>query len=725
MRKNVAEAINALTKKPIFATAAERFLILERIKNDYADMPQPTRFAKFLDTLLSEVSVPIEAHDIIAGRVVHRELTPDEEARFWQFIDSPDNPRKTVLFGTGHCTLSWARVVELGLDGMQNDVRARMQNERDADRSVFLQAMLDILLTIERFMLRYADAADKAGLPAVAKTLRDATKKPRDFKTAIQLLWIIAFINCAYITENPTLTLGRLDRILYPLYTNDIQNGTLTRESARDIITDYYCKHNLIMGRGEHQVGDRTNSSTFSRIPGFDDPRYLNICGDEINELSELFAECIVPQFKNPVVVVRYTKELAGTKTWNIICQKLLASSSMMVYNDKNMVDTYMRLGLPACDAKRYEHFGCNWSSPGDNSSWMQGGPRSVRYNVYKDDSERRDLDRPYMRTSMPHSWPEDVMTVLRELQHTAFTIDDIYDRFFDRMDEFIDKKLSYLSRELAARQRKPSAVITYGDCFFEDSVKNAECFSATAKYHFELHSFQMFGTVCDIITAVDKLVLIDKKLTLSQLLRAVDADFEGYPEILELCRSAPKYGQNEPLSNMHVARLSKRAGDMVVQKNKPYFEKQRLFLIPCMQSDTWHYQLGITYGATPDGRRAGQPFTQNMRPANGVCTNGLTSMLNSMLNIPADSLVAGSLNFDIDKKQFEGKADIFSALLTSYFNRGGFHAQVTCIDKDRLRQAQKDPDSHRDILVRVTGYSAVFVDMPEGLQNDIIERMR
>ena len=181
------------------------------------------------------------------------------------------------------------------------------------------------------------------------------------------------------------------------------------------------------------------------------------------------------------------------------------------------------------------------------------------------------------------------------------------------------------------------------------------------------------------------------------------------------------------PLSNEHVQRLSHTASALVIEKNKPYFEKQRLFLVPCMQSDTWHLKYGETFGATPNGRTANTPFSQNIRPSNGACVNGITAMLNSVTKLPHDGIVSGALNLDNDKKQFSGEngTALFCALLSTYLNNGGLNAQVTTVDPNDLIDAKQNPESHRDLRVRVTGYSGVFVDICERLQNDIIERLK
>lgn len=564
------------------------------------------------------------------------------------------------------------------------------------------------------------------------------SEKPRGFCATLQLLWIITLIDTSYVTPNPTLTVGRLDQILYPLYKADIESGALTAEKAKAYITDYYCKHNLNMGRGEHQVGDGTNSTTFNRILNFDAPQYMLLGGTDseggsaVNELIYMFAECLQPRFKNPVAVVRYypMMDKEHPRLWSILTEKALSSASLMFYNDENVISTYKRLGIPEEDCRGYAHFGCNWASPCADSAWMQGGPHSKHFCAYASEDEKKEFsNKPYMRTNTEHGWPEDFICVMRELSKKdqgALSVEDIYEGFFGRMTDFVERKLTSLARELEIRKRDPSAVLTYSDCFYKRSVDNAECFAAGAKYHFEFQAFQMFGTVTDCFLTVEKLVFDDKLITLSELLAAIDADFEGYEDVLALCRRVPKYGSDTEHSGAVAERLAGTAARIVVEKSRPYLEKYGLFLEPCMQSDTWHLKFGEAFGATPDGRRAGTAFSQNGRPSNGACTSGVTGMLNSMLNVPKDALVSGALNLDVNPNEYDGETGRarFAALLSSYLNRGGLHAQVSCVSSEELKEAQREPQSHTDLRVRVTGYSGIFVDICKKLQDDIIERM-
>ena len=328
MKKNIEEALLSLSQKSIFATSVERFKIMNDIKSQEKDLPQPRRFSRLLSVFLSRVSTPIEQFDLIAGRCVDRELNEDEEIAFSEYLKHPDYPSRKLFFASGHCTYSWEMLVEEGFVGLKKRVLNRLRSENDENKRTFLTAIAESYDGMIAFVKRYAEAAEKVGnFEAAANLMKIATAKPDSFASALQLLWRVTLIDCAYISENPTLTLGRLDKILYPYYKADIENGALTRDRAAEYITDYYCKHNLIMGRGEHQVGDATNSTTFKRILNFDAPQYLLLAGTDengelvANELTELFAECIIPKFKNPVVVVRYVKDMNknAPKLWSVL----------------------------------------------------------------------------------------------------------------------------------------------------------------------------------------------------------------------------------------------------------------------------------------------------------------------------------------------------------------------------------------------------------------------
>lgn len=735
MQIRLEEARRALTEKPLFATSVERVMLWHEFKGRDKDQPHPLRFARLVEAVLQRVSTPVAPYDLLAGRGVDRELTDDEEAVYQDLIHSPDFPERGVIFHSGHATYDWEFTVQHGLPGMRAMAKHNLDTCDDAERRAFSQAQLIIYDAIEAYALRYADAAEANGMDELAAQLRACVGPIDSFCAALQFVYLVAFINANYLTENCTLTLGRLDQILYPLYRQDLASGALTREQARAYITDYYCKFNLIMGRGEHQLGDETNTTGTRRILCFDSPLYLLLGGTDINgnsavnDLTELFCECIEPQFKNPVCVIRYFPGMneQHPQLWDTLVARAMASASMMFYNDDNVLRRFRQLGIPMEDLQHYGHFGCNWPTPGPQSAWMQIGPTAWVYDAFESADEKEILRDRETNINIVRSYPEQFVLILRELADDEnATIDDFYRLFFAQMEQFAEQRLEISSMDLDIRRRRPAHVMTYGDCFYEESVRTGTCFAANAKYHFDIMSFQKFGTVADCFIAVDQLVFREKKLTLRRLLDAVDAGFEGCPDVLALCRSADKYGMDTPLSNYHVHRLSRTCSDLHLEKSRPYFEKQKLFLVSCIQCDTWHLKDGLRSPATPDGRLPHTAYAQNSNPTHGACINGMTAMFNSLLQHPAGGWLSGALNVDVDPKQFSGETGrkLFGAMLAVYFNRGGLHAQVSGVNPDDLRDAQVHPENHRDLRVRVTGYSGVFIDICKSLQDDIIARM-
>ena len=234
MEINVREAERALVEKPVFATTAESFLILNEIKSLYKELPHPLRFSRILGEVLSRVSVPLEEYDLIAGRSVDRELTAEEEVMFSEFVKHPDYPYGRLFYSSGHCTYSWESVVEFGICGLRGAAMTTLENADNEEKKAFLRGLIETYDAISAFMLRYADEAERRGMSEMARNLRQgAVGVPDSFASALQLLWIITFINCAYVSQNPTLTVGRLDKILYPLYLADIEKGVRATSSGR------------------------------------------------------------------------------------------------------------------------------------------------------------------------------------------------------------------------------------------------------------------------------------------------------------------------------------------------------------------------------------------------------------------------------------------------------------------------------------------------------------
>ena len=417
---------------------------------------------------------------------------------------------------------------------------------------------------------------------------------------------------------------------------------------------------------------------------------------------------------------------------WRVLCEKTLQSCSIIIYNDDDTISAYTKLGIPIDEARQYEHFGCNWSHLGINSIGTFMGPsvrcfcKSFGEEAYAPTIKKiREIE-----GCIEKGFPSKVISCIDKLigeGKEPESIDELYSAIYDMYYAELCKCIAVADEDIAVRSLSPSSALTYGDCFNRFVINNATCSGANGvKYHPRVQGITGFATTIDMLIAVDKIVYTDKMLTLKQLHEIVKNNFEGNEKVLALCKKADKFGSDTPLSNKHAVRFANLFADAIVNADRDVGSKNHVLVLPSFESDTMHIPRGEAYGATYDGRRAGEAFSQNTNPSNGACKNGMIGMLNALSKLPFDRFTSGALNVDVQPKDFEGERglDIFSSVIATYFNNGGLSAQISAVDVNSLKDAQENPQNHGDLLVRVTGYSGVFVDITKKLQDDIIRRM-
>lgn len=229
---------------------------------------------------------------------------------------------------------------------------------------------------------------------------------------------------------------------------------------------------------------------------------------------------------------------------------------------------------------------------------------------------------------------------------------------------------------------------------------------------------------VGDGLAALKKVVFEDQKLTMAQVIDALDADFEGYDKVRHLLEKAPKFGNGDPYVDRLVDRVLVFSSDVL----HSYRGACGTPLIAAAATITANVPLGYGVGALPGGRRAGAPIAEGgISPQQGRNQSGPTATLRSVAGLTHTKLTNGSvlnMRFDPDALKSEASMEKFTELLRTYLLGGGFFVQFNIIDTDTLRAAQKDPERYRDLLVRVATYSAYFVELSPEMQEDIISRM-
>jgi len=233
-----------------------------------------------------------------------------------------------------------------------------------------------------------------------------------------------------------------------------------------------------------------------------------------------------------------------------------------------------------------------------------------------------------------------------------------------------------------------------------------------------------VIATAADSLGAIDELAIRALKGSITELQEALRNDFENDQALRVLCLRAPKFGQDDDRADAHAVRL---LGDVLaeIDRASQLGTEQEVIVFRCLETDMRHIPPGPRTDATADRRHAGQPLSENTSPYPGSCTNGLTAMLKSVAKLPLTGINSGALNLRLQPALISGEEglDRLTSVLRTYFDLGGLQTQLSVHSVEQLREAQLNPEQHRDLMVRITGYSAVFVDMAQSAQNEIIRR--
>ena len=713
VNSRVAEATSLLRAKEIRSTTLERCRLLWEAHNRIGESAQPLQLGEGLYYLLGNIDTPVANTDLVVGRI--REETPDAageaflRARIEQW---PPFGMPPWLKDVGHICFAWDRLLKLGLSGLEETAREkrRLMAVEGANRKQidFLTGAIRVYQAFRLYARRYADAAKRVdSAECAAHCVAAAERAPRTFTEALQLIWLVGLVYCAMVTPNPAISFGRMDELLLDYYLNDIRNGILTRRKAGDLIEDFYCKTNLIMGRGEHQMGINSAKSTgWARNLCYDSPLYLVLAGRRYggiavsSDLTTLFLERMVPRLKNPVVILRYTPDLPED-VWRLACEKMAANSGLHVFNDDCVVPAMIHAGIREEDAASYTMHGCNEPD-------IPGIQRMVGYS----------FDNSFML-------PRYFLEALFASPDDTPSVDSIYSRFFTSIAADIHEKCDEFRRVRRQWAEDLPGYLRVDDCFLKGSVEKARSWDCGGlEYRNLFFSLYSLATAADSFAAVDELVFRRKRVTLEELKEALENDFTGREDVRQLCLHAPKFGRDDGSADRHAVRILETIG-REIDGESAVGTVDEVIVFRCLYTIMGHLSAGEHLGATPDGRRAGHPTSENMSPSPGACTAGLTAMLTSVAKLPLDRINTGILNMRLRPELFSGDGGIerLMSLFQAFFEKGGLQVQVSVAGTEELIDAQANPHRHKDLMVRITGYSALFTDMTPDAQNEIIRR--
>lgn len=563
---------------------------------------------------------------------------------------------------------------------------------------------LEILASTEQ------DTAREAELRKMAQVCRNVpANKPQTFHEALQYYW---FIHLGVITElNPwdAFNPGRLDQHLYPFYIADIENGTLTKEEAIELLQCFWVKFNN--HPSPPKVGiTAQESSTYT------DFCLINVGGvkedgsDGVNEVSFMILDVIEEmRLLQPSSMVQLSKKNPDSFIDRTIHISKTGFGQPSIFNTDAMIQEMLRQGKSITDARRGGASGCvEVGAFGTEAYWLSG-----YFNIPK--IFELTLNNGYDPRTSQQLGP-------KTGDAAAFTsYEELLKAFEEQVNHFMRIKIEgNVKNERIFAQFMP---VPFLSILVDDCITNGVDYNAGgARYNTTYVQGVGLGTITDCLSAIKFHVFEKKNVSMSIMLQALKSNFEGYQNLRnELIFNTPKYGNDDDRADRCLNEVFEIYYNAVDGKPNPRGGVHRVDLLPT----TCHIYFGKVTGALPDGRKANTPLSEGISPSQGCDTHGPTAAIKSASKIDHVRTGGTLLNMKFAPQFFKNEEAIkrVSSLVRSYFKLDGHHIQFNVVNADTLRKAQKQPELYRDLIVRVAGFSDYFNDLGPELQNEIITR--
>lgn len=532
---------------------------------------------------------------------------------------------------------------------------------------------------------------------------------PRDLQEAIQMYW---FVHLGTVTElngwdcmNP----GHIDQHLFPFYQKGLEDGTLTRDKAKELISCFWIKFN-------NQPAPPKVGVTALESGTYNDFTNINIGGidkhgnNAVNELSYIILEVqeelheLQPGLSIHVAKVNPDEfVMAGAR---VIRQ---GHGYPSCFNPDVYTKELMRQGKTEEDANEGGCSGCIEVGAFGKEAYILTGylntPKilEITLNNGIDPVTGKKLG---LETGDPRSFK---------------TYDELYDAYHKQMLYFVNMKLAvnnYIERMFSLY-----APATFLSLFIDDCIsKGKDYYSGGARYNTTYIQCTGLGTITDCLSTLKKHVFEDRKFTMDEILSAVANNFEGKEKMRQfIMNRTPFFGNDDDYADSIAVKVYDDLVDAIEGHPNTRGGKTQLNML----STTCHNYFGSVCGASVNGRMAKFAISDGTSPAHGADTNGPTSVIKSLGKLDQTKSGGTLLNVRFVPSLLKREEDLkkLVSLIRTYFNMGGHHIQFNIVDTQTLLDAQKMPEDYKDLLVRVAGYSDYFNDMTEQLQNEIIAR--
>lgn len=598
--------------------------------------------------------------------------------------------------GYDHHCAGYDNLLALGIDGIIAQAEAALAECNDARKQDFYRsvirsnrALLTLAARFREEALRLAEeAADEDARAHYLSVAANAAVVPaRPPETFLQALNLILFYReCVGSVEGIGIsTFAQLDRMLLPYYEADLAAGRITPAAARDLISDLLT-YTEIRFDTANAYNETSTTIELGGCQRDGTPIY--------NELTKMILSCVLElRTMGTKINCRISKAHPDAYLHQLMEIQLSKLPCFMMHNDDVLIPARVRQGQAIEDARCYVGCGCH-------EIVLAGTEVCTRADSWIN------LPRIFLQS-------------LRQRQDAA-TFEELYQGTLADMYDYY-RRITQVKNRWEAAWKEYDSLPLYSSSLTGVLESGMDATEGGAKYNTTALSLVGTATVIDSLYAVKQLVFTEKRLTLPQLLEILDKDFAG-EEVLRqyILHKIPKHGTNDPALNAFSAAfledLSSLAGQTNARGGKylPAFYPHYTFQV-----------LGQKTGATPDGRHAYTDLSRGVSPSEFIQTGSPLDILHSLRPIDftryADSFIAEITLPDM--AHTPENRQILVAVVRAFLDAGGSSLQFNLIDREQLVAAKKDPKNHKNLIVRVCGYSARFVTLSPESQDEIIRR--
>ena len=557
---------------------------------------------------------------------------------------------------------------------------------------------------------RESNSVRKAELRKIADVCRHVpAHAPRDFHEALQYYW---FCHLAVITElngwdsfNP----GHLDQHLLPFYKKGLTDGTLTRESARELLEAFFVKFNNHPAPPKVGV-TAAESGTYTDFANINIGGLLADGSDGSNDVSHILLDIVDDMhLLQPSTNIQLSCKSPDVFLKHALCVIRKGYGFPSVFNADSVVQEQLRQGKTLEDARAGGCSGCVEVGAFGKEAYILTG----YFNLVKilELTLHNGID---PRTGKQLGLQTGGSDSLR-------SFDRLFDAFKTQLHHFIEIKVR--GNQLIERMYSTLMPAPFLSVITDDCIKKGKDYNAGgARYNNTFIQLVGIGSLTDCFSALKQTVFDEKALALKDFVCTLDRNFEGQDVLRQkLVNRTYKYGNDDDRADDIMVRIFNSCFEEIDGRPNTKGGEYRMEMLPT----TCHVYFGSVTGAMPDGRKAGLPLSEGISPVQGADRHGPTAVIKSAAKMDHVKTGGALLNMKFSPSLVAGEdgIDKWANLVRSYFKMDGHHVQFNVVRAETLRKAQVNPEAYRDLIVRVAGYSDYFCDLSVELQEEIIAR--